>query len=204
MVGVSSRLRMFARWITAVALAAAYAALHLLVNVGVGQQVRASRAGALWCGAVALALLGPALWLRHRRRSGVAEIVALVDRYGTRRPRCRRAVLAANTAGCVLAGGGALAVAVSERSAALPPEASLLLLAGGVAAAGPASWSCAAPVRTRLAGRPRPCSGTVADPCSTCAASTTTRRPPGWTTGRGATSARGRCSSPPRWAPSVP
>ncbi|MGW7581434.1 transferase [Kitasatospora sp. NPDC054768] len=135
-VGVSSRLRMFARWITAVALAAAYAALHLLVNVGVGQQVRASRAGALWCGAVALALLGPALWLRHRRRSGVAEIVALVDRYGTRRPRCRRAVLAANTAGCVLAGGGALAVAVSERSAALPPEASLLLLAGGVAAAG--------------------------------------------------------------------
>ncbi|MGW3074315.1 transferase [Kitasatospora sp. NPDC001132] len=133
---MSSRLRVVARSITAVAVTAAYAALHLLVNVGMGEQVRGSRVGAWCCGAVALALLGPALWLRHRRRSGVAEIVALVNRYGTPQPRRRRAVRIAQAAGCVLSGGGALVVAASERSEGLPPRVSLLLLVGGAAAAG--------------------------------------------------------------------
>lgn len=129
---------MFARWITAVAVAAAYVALHLLVNVGTGRHVRGSTVGASWCGAIALVLLGPALWLRHRRRSGVAEIVGLVDRYGPRQPRRRRAVRIAGAAGRALSAGGALAVAValSERGEGLSPEVSLLLLAGGVAAAG--------------------------------------------------------------------
>lgn len=133
---MSSRLRTVARWITAVAVTAAYAALHLLVNVGMGEQVRGSTVGAWWCGALALALLGPALWLRHRRRSGVAEIVALVDRYGTPQPRRRGAARIANAAGCVLSGGGALAVAVAERNRSLPPRVSLLLVVGGLAAAG--------------------------------------------------------------------
>ncbi|MFJ9445361.1 transferase [Kitasatospora sp. NPDC101235] len=135
---MSSRLRMVARWITVIAVAAAYVALHLLVNVGMGRQVRGSAAGASWCGAIALALLGPALWLRHRRRSAVAEIVGLVDRYGPRQPRRRRAVRVVGAAGRVLSAGGALAVAValSERGDDLCPEVSLLLLAGGVAATG--------------------------------------------------------------------
>lgn len=127
---------MFARWITAIAVTAAYVALHLLVNVGLGQHVDGSRAGALWSGAIALALLGPALWLRHRRRSGAAEVVGLVNRYGTRQPRWRRTVRAANAAGCVLAGAGTLAVAVARCGDLLPPEPSFRLLTGGVTAAG--------------------------------------------------------------------
>ncbi|MFF4920038.1 transferase [Kitasatospora sp. NPDC001261] len=131
---MSSRLRMFARWITATAVAAAYVALHLLVNVGTGVDVEASRAGALWCGAIALALLGPALWLRHRRRSGVAELVGLVDRFGARQPRWRRAVRIANGAGYLLFGGGTAAVAVSERGEGMGLTVSFGVLVGGVAA----------------------------------------------------------------------
>ncbi|MFE7636945.1 transferase [Kitasatospora sp. NPDC057518] len=134
---MSSRLRMFARWITATAVVAGYVALHLLVNVGMGQWVGGSRAGALWCGAVALALAGPALWLRHRRRSGVAELVGLVTRFTPPVPRWRRAVLLVNGLGYMLFAAGIVAVRSSERQGdKLSLEGQLLMLAGGLAALG--------------------------------------------------------------------
>ncbi|MET8544341.1 transferase [Kitasatospora sp. NPDC004799] len=133
---MSSRLRMFARWITVTEVTTAYVALHLLVNVGTGRWVGASRAGALLFGAVALVLLGPALWLRRRRRAGVGELVGLVNRYEARQPRWRGAVRAANTAGYLLFGVGTLAVAASERGGTMTLEASFAVLVGGAAAAG--------------------------------------------------------------------
>ncbi|MFI2606577.1 transferase [Kitasatospora sp. NPDC018619] len=134
---MSSRLRMFARWITVVAVSAAYVALHLLVNVGTGRQVDGSRAGALWCGAVALLLAGPALWLRHRRRAGVAELVGLVSWFSPLRPSWRRPVVVANGLGCVLFAAGVVAVFGVQRQAdRLPVERQFLLLCGGLASAG--------------------------------------------------------------------
>lgn len=127
---------MFARWISVGAIASAYVALHLLVNVGMGQDVGVSRVGAVLLGAVALVLLGPALWLRRLRRAGVVELVGLVNQYEERQPRWRRTVRVANTAGYVLFGGGILAVAVSERGDRMTLEASVAVLVGGVAAAG--------------------------------------------------------------------
>ncbi|MEU9040467.1 MULTISPECIES: transferase [unclassified Kitasatospora] len=132
---MSSRLRNFARLVTGLTVLSAYVALHLLVSVGMGQQMGRNATLALWFGAPALVLLGPVLWLRHRRRSGAAELVRIVSRYVPRRQPWHRALRLANGLGLMLFGGGFYAVTESEKQGhKMPLEAQFLLLFGGLAA----------------------------------------------------------------------
>ncbi|RKT11498.1 hypothetical protein BX285_5449 [Streptomyces sp. 1114.5] len=132
---MSSRLRRFARLVTGLAVLSAYVALHLLISVGLGEGAGPSAVAALWFGVAALVLLGPALWLRRRRLSGVAELVRIVSGYAPPRKPWQRALLLANSLGLVLFGGGTFAVDGSERQGhKMPMEAQSLLLFGGLAA----------------------------------------------------------------------
>ncbi|MEV7770976.1 transferase [Kitasatospora sp. NPDC086791] len=139
---MSSRLRNLARVVTALAVAAAYAALQSAIDVGIdraggrtGSDLEA--AFALWSAVAALALAWPALWLRHRRRSGAAQLVGLVSRFVPRRPRWSRALRLADSVGLMLFGAGTSAVTVSEqRGHTMPLESQFLLLFGGLATLG--------------------------------------------------------------------
>ncbi|MFE6050725.1 transferase [Kitasatospora sp. NPDC056446] len=138
---MSSRLRRFARLVTALAVASGYLALHLLISAGTGTGRDAGVAGtaALVSGMVALALLGPALWLRRRRRSGAAELVRVVSRYVPPRRPWQRALRVVNSFGLVLLGGGFYAVDASERDGhkmSLEMQSLLLLVGLGALLAG--------------------------------------------------------------------
>jgi hypothetical protein len=93
---------------------------------------------ALWCGVAAGVLVGPALWLRRRRRAGTAEIVELVSRFAPRQPWWRRPVfLAASWTGYTLFMAGFLAAStVQRRGYEMPVARQVLLLPGGLAALG--------------------------------------------------------------------
>ncbi|WP_025357717.1 hypothetical protein [Kutzneria albida] len=93
---------------------------------------------ALWWAVAAGVLVVPALWLRHRRRSGAAEIVDLVSRFTPRRPWWRRPVfLAASGAGYGLFAAGFFAVTMAQRQGyKLPVATQVLLLPCGLAALG--------------------------------------------------------------------
>ncbi|MFD8782137.1 hypothetical protein [Kitasatospora sp. NPDC059599] len=72
---MSSCLRIIARLVTALAVTAAYVALQLAIDVGIdgagGREGSGLEAAvARWLAVAALVLAWPALWLRHRRRSG--------------------------------------------------------------------------------------------------------------------------------------
>ncbi|MFF7991497.1 transferase [Kitasatospora xanthocidica] len=137
---MSSRLRSLARLVTVLAVTAAYVALHLAISADGDRTASPRRSeleatAALWCGLIALLLLAPALWLRHLRRSGAAELVRVVSQYVPPRPRWQRTLRMANSLGLVLFGVGAYAVQASERQGhKMPLEAQSLLLFGGVAA----------------------------------------------------------------------
>ncbi|GHF35309.1 hypothetical protein GCM10018790_11340 [Kitasatospora xanthocidica] len=137
---MSSRLRSLARLVTVLAVTAAYVALHLAVSAAgdrtASPGTAALEAGAaLWCGLFALLLLGPALWLRHLRRSGAAELVRVVSQYVPPRPPWQRARRVANGLGLLLFGCGAGAVHASGRHGhTMPPALRIPLLLGGVAA----------------------------------------------------------------------
>ncbi|MEU8920138.1 transferase [Kitasatospora sp. NPDC048545] len=139
---MSSRLRNIARLVTALAVAAAYVALQLAIDVGIdgaggreGSDLEA--AVALWLAVAALVLAWPALWLRHRRRSGAAQLVGLVSRFVPLRPRWNRTLRTANSIGLMLFGAGTYAVTMSEqRGHTMPMESQFLLLFGGLAATG--------------------------------------------------------------------
>ncbi|WP_051829896.1 MULTISPECIES: hypothetical protein [Streptomyces] len=125
---------MFARLVTGLAVLSAYVALHLLISVGLGEGAGPSAIVALWFGVAALVLLWPALWLRRRRLSGAAELVALVSRFVPPQGRWRRALRLANSLGLILLGGGTYAVTMSEQQGhKMPLEQQLLLLLGGLA-----------------------------------------------------------------------
>ncbi|BDM74277.1 hypothetical protein HEK616_77640 (plasmid) [Streptomyces nigrescens] len=93
---------------------------------------------ALYFAAPAGVLLVPVLRLRHRRRSGAAEIVDVVSRFVPPQPWWRRPVfLMASWVGYGLFASGSLAVATSEqRGYTMPLETQVLLLLGGLAALG--------------------------------------------------------------------
>ncbi|MGW2599921.1 transferase [Streptomyces klenkii] len=92
----------------------------------------------LWWTVAAAALVAPALWLRHRRQAGAAEIVEVVGRFAPRQPRWRRPVfVAASGAGYALFTAGFFAVTMAQqRGHKMPLAAQVLLLPGGLAALG--------------------------------------------------------------------
>ncbi|MET7520168.1 transferase [Streptomyces sp. NPDC005480] len=107
------------------------------------RRLGSSGATALYWAVPAVVLLGPVLWLRRRRRSGVAEIVGVVSRFAPRQPWWRRPVfLLASGAGYVLFAAGAIAVGTAQRRGyTMPPMTMVGLLVGGLAALGAALLS---------------------------------------------------------------
>ncbi|TQF02357.1 transferase [Kitasatospora acidiphila] len=107
-------------------------------QAGLDRRLDSSGATALSWAAPAAALLVPALWLRRRRRSGAAEVVALVSRFAPRQPRWRRPLfLAASGVGSTFFTAGFFAVTTAQRQGyKMPPEAMVLLLVGGLLALG--------------------------------------------------------------------
>ncbi|MFI7006827.1 transferase [Streptomyces sp. NPDC050145] len=107
-------------------------------QVALDRRVDASRTTALYWAVPAALLIGPALWLRRRRRAGAAEVVGVVNRFAARQPRWRRPVfLLATTVGYLLLAAGALAVGTAQRRGGeMPPTDYLLLLFGGLASVG--------------------------------------------------------------------
>ncbi|MGW7577039.1 transferase [Streptomyces sp. NPDC054765] len=102
------------------------------------RKLGSSRATALYWTVPAALLLGPALWLRRRRRSGAAEIISVVSWFAPRQPWWRRPVfLLASGAGYVLFAAGAIAVGTAQRRGyTMPPMTMVGLLVGGLAAVG--------------------------------------------------------------------
>lgn len=107
-------------------------------RAGLDRRLGSSRATALYWAVPAAALLGPALWLRRRRRSGASEIISVVSRFAPRQPWWRRPVfLLASGAGYVLFTAGAIAVNTAQRRGyTMPPMTMMGLLVGGLAALG--------------------------------------------------------------------
>ncbi len=98
-----------------------------------------SSSTAVACWAVpAAALLVPALWLRRRRRKGVAEIVEVIGQYAPRQPWWRRPVfLTASGVGYGLFTAGSLAVSTAQRQGfEMQLAMQVLLLPCGLAALG--------------------------------------------------------------------
>ncbi|MEU8971170.1 transferase [Streptomyces monashensis] len=102
------------------------------------RKLASSRATALYWTVPAALLLGPALRLRRRRRSGAAEIISVVSRFAPRQPWWRRPVfLLASGAGYMLFAGGVFAISTAQRQGyKMPPMVFMLLLVGGLAALG--------------------------------------------------------------------
>ncbi|MFE7302774.1 transferase [Streptomyces sp. NPDC057579] len=102
------------------------------------RQLGSSRATSLYWAVPVVMLLGPALWLRRRRRLGAAEIVRVVSRFAPPQPWWRRPVfLLASSAGYVLLAGGAIAVGTAQRRGyEVSPTLLMLWLVGGLAAIG--------------------------------------------------------------------
>lgn len=93
---------------------------------------------ALWWAVAAGVLVGPAWWLRRRRRSGAARMAELVSRFAPRQPWWRRPVfLVASGVGYGLFATGSMAVSMAERNGYKYPLAvQILLLPCGLAALG--------------------------------------------------------------------
>ncbi|MCX4729467.1 transferase [Streptomyces sp. NBC_01363] len=102
------------------------------------RDLSSSGTAALWWGAAAAVLTVPALWLRHRHRTGAAEIVGIVGRFAPRQPWWRRPVfLAASGAGYALFAAGLVAAGMAQRSNLdMPMATQVLLLPVGLAALG--------------------------------------------------------------------
>ncbi|MFH8678445.1 transferase [Streptomyces lydicus] len=102
------------------------------------RKLGSSRAAALYWAVPAALLLGPALWLRHRRRSDATEIIKVVSRFAPPRPWWRRPVfLLASGVGYVLLAGGVIAGSTAQRRGyTMPPMTMMGLLVGGLAAVG--------------------------------------------------------------------
>ncbi|MFE1775427.1 transferase [Streptomyces sp. NPDC059008] len=109
-------------------------------QAGLDRDVDSSSTAALCWAASAVALLVPALWLRRRRRSGVAEIVEVVGRFAPRQPWWRRPVfLTANSVGYGLFAAGFFAVNTAQRpNLDMSLAAQVLLVPCGLAALGAA------------------------------------------------------------------
>ncbi|MFH8558948.1 transferase [Streptomyces celluloflavus] len=107
-------------------------------RAGLDRRLGSSSATALYWAVPAVVLLGPALWLRRRRRSGVAEIVGVVSRFAPRQPWWRRPVfLLASGTGYVLFAAGFFTVGMAQRrSSTMPPMTTVGWLVGGLAALG--------------------------------------------------------------------
>ncbi|MFD8543254.1 transferase [Streptomyces sp. NPDC059649] len=107
-------------------------------QAGLDRELSSSTAAALYWAVPAGVFLVPALWLRHRRRSGAAEIVDAVSRFVPYQPRWRRPVfLVGSWAGYGLFATGTFAAATSERQGyKMPLETQVFLLLGGLAALG--------------------------------------------------------------------
>ncbi|WAL68664.1 hypothetical protein ORV05_13080 [Amycolatopsis cynarae] len=153
---MSSGLRASARLITATAVVTAYVALHLVITAGLDLRAR-DRVGstggdqaalehdlglsatlAMWCAVATGVFVVAALWLRHRRRAGVAEIVEVVGRIAPSQPWWRRPVfLAASGAGYGLFAAGFVAVSTAQsRGYQLPLATQVFLLPTGLAVLG--------------------------------------------------------------------
>ncbi|MFB0620219.1 transferase [Streptomyces sp. AGS-58] len=102
------------------------------------RRLGSSRATALYWAVPAVVLLGVALWLRRRRRSGASEIVGVVSRFAPRQPWWRRPVfLLASGTGYVLFAGGAIVVGAAQRRGYTMPLMTMAgSLVGGLAAIG--------------------------------------------------------------------
>ncbi|MGW1836058.1 transferase [Streptomyces sp. NPDC002067] len=100
----------------------------------------ASRTTALCWAVPAGALLVPALWLRRRRRAGVADVAAVVSRLAPRQPWWRRPVyLVADGFGYALFTVGLLGAQTAQQQGhKMSLTAQLALLTGGLAALGAA------------------------------------------------------------------
>ncbi|UKY50313.1 transferase [Streptomyces inhibens] len=107
-------------------------------QAGLDRELSSSSVTALYWVVPAVVLLGPALWLRRRRRSGAAEIVSVVSRFAPPQPWWRRPVfLLASGAGYVLFAAGAIAAGTAQRRGyTMPPMNFMLLLVGGLAMVG--------------------------------------------------------------------
>ncbi|MFF2141576.1 transferase [Kitasatospora sp. NPDC058190] len=104
-------------------------------QAGQGGDLSVDRLTALVAGAVAAVLLGPALSLRRRRRSGAAELVGLVSRFAPPQSRWRPVFVLASHIGYMLFAGGSFTVSAAERDGRkVPLDQQLLLLLGGLAA----------------------------------------------------------------------
>ncbi|AEW94169.1 MULTISPECIES: hypothetical protein [Streptomycetaceae] len=102
------------------------------------RKLGSSRATALYWAVPAALLLGVALWLRRRRRSGAAEIVRVVSWFAPRQPWWWRPVfLLASGGGYVLFAAGITAVGTAQRRGyTVPPMTMAGWLVGGLAAMG--------------------------------------------------------------------
>ncbi|WP_329400475.1 transferase [Streptomyces lydicus] len=102
------------------------------------RKLGSSRATALYWAVPPVVLLGPALWLRRRRRLDAAEIIRVVSRFAPRQRWWRRPVfLLASGAGYVLFAGGVIVVGTAQRRGyTMPPMAMMGSLVGGLAAVG--------------------------------------------------------------------
>ncbi|GAB7028942.1 transferase [Streptomyces sp. NPDC021749] len=109
-------------------------------QAGLDRELSSSTAAALYLAVPAGVLLVPALRLRHRRRSGAAEVVDVVSRFVPPQPWWRRPVfLVFSWCGYALFAAGTFAVTGAERQGyKMPLEAQVLLLLGGLAALGAA------------------------------------------------------------------
>ncbi len=107
-------------------------------RAGLDRRLGSSSATALYWAVPAAALLGPALWLRRRRRSGASGIVSVVSRFAPRQPWWRRPVfLLASGAGYVLFTAGCIAVSGAQRQGyTMAPMTMVGVLVGGLATLG--------------------------------------------------------------------
>lgn len=109
-------------------------------QAGLDRELNSSTAVAVYWAVSAGVFLVPALWLRHRRRSGAAEVVDVVSQFVPHQPWWRRPVfLVASWVGYGLFATGSFAAAASQQQGyKMPLETQVLLLLGGLGALGAA------------------------------------------------------------------